>query len=47
LESGRFIWPPIRDGSITLSAAQLSSLIDGSDWRHLSTHVVKRPSRAG
>ena len=47
LENGRFIWPPIRDGSITLSAAQLSSLIDGSDWRRLSAHVVKRPSRAG
>jgi transposase len=47
LENGRFIWPPIRDGSITLSAAQLSSLIDGLDWRRLSTHVVKRPSRAG
>jgi transposase len=26
LERGRFLWPPIRDGSITLSAAQLSSL---------------------
>ena len=32
---------------ITLSAAQLSSLIDGSDWRRSSAHVVKRPSRAG
>jgi transposase len=47
LESGCFTWPPIRDGSIVLSTAQLSSLIDGLDWRRLSTLVVKRPSRAG
>ncbi len=47
LEIGGFAWPPIRDGSIILSAAQLSSLIDGLDWRRLSASVVKRPSRAG
>lgn len=47
LESGRFAWPPIRDGSITLSAPQLSLLIEGADWRRLPVYVVKRPSRAG
>jgi transposase len=47
LENRGFVWPPIRDGSITLSPSQLSLLIDGSDWRHVSVSVVKTPSRAG
>jgi transposase len=28
LEEGHFIWPPIRDGVVTLTATQLSMLID-------------------
>lgn len=47
LEKGQFAWPPIRDGSITLSASQLSLLVEGSDWRLLSKRAVKPPERAG
>jgi len=33
LERGRFVWPQAADGSIHLSAAQLSMLLEGIDWR--------------
>lgn len=34
LEKGRFIWPTIaREGSATLTAAQLAMLVEGLDWR--------------
>lgn len=34
LERGRFIWPQAQSGSVALSVAQLSMLIEGIDWRH-------------
>jgi len=37
LERGRFIWPQASEGSLHLSGAQLSMLLEGIDWR--------RPSR--
>jgi len=33
LERGRFVWPRAQDGKITLSASQLSMLLEGIDWR--------------
>ena len=33
LENGRFIWPQAVDGTLTLTAAQMSMLIEGIDWR--------------
>ncbi len=33
LERGRFVWPQAVDGSVALSAAQLSMLLVGIDWR--------------
>lgn len=33
LERGRFIWPRATEGSLHLSAAQLSMLLEGIDWR--------------
>ena len=39
LERGRFIWPQASEGSVHLSGAQLSMLLEGIDWR--------RPSRTG
>ena len=33
LERGRFIWPQATSGSVSLSAAQLSMLLEGIDWR--------------
>ena len=34
LERGRFIWPQAQNGRVSLSAAQLSMLLEGIDWRH-------------
>ena len=33
LERGRFVWPQAPSGSVCLSAAQLSMLLEGIDWR--------------
>ena len=33
LERGRFVWPQAASGSVALSAAQLSMLLEGIDWR--------------
>src|ERR1044072_9434809 len=45
LESGRFIWPSPADGAVAISAAQLSYMLDGIDWRK-PRHTF-RPTRAG
>jgi transposase len=43
LEAGYFIWPQASSGSVQLSAAQLSMLLEGIDWRRPQrTH---RPTR--
>lgn len=33
LERGRFIWPQASTGSVSLTPAQLSMLLEGIDWR--------------
>jgi transposase len=33
LEKGRFVWPPIVDGAVSLTPAQLALLIEAMDWR--------------
>ncbi len=33
LERGRFLWPQATSGSVSLSRAQLSMLLEGIDWR--------------
>jgi transposase len=33
LERGRFLWPSLADGVVTVSVAQLSYLLSGIDWR--------------
>ena len=33
LEKGRFVWPRVENGAITLTPAQLAMLIEGLDWR--------------
>jgi transposase len=35
LESGAFTWPPVRDGAVTLNAAQLRLLFTGLDWTQI------------
>jgi transposase len=32
LERGRFVWPQAASGSVSLSSAQLSMLLEGIDW---------------
>ncbi len=45
LERGRFIWPQAESGSVCLSGAQLSMLLEGIDWR--MPVRVRRPELAG
>ncbi len=45
LEKGRFIWPTPADGAVAVSAAQLSYLLDGIDWRN--PRHTWRPQAAG
>ena len=33
LEQGRFVWPQAISGSVCLTQAQLSMLLEGIDWR--------------
>ena len=33
LRDGRFIWPQATNGTVMISAAQLSMLLEGIDWR--------------
>ena len=44
---GQFTWPPIKEGVMPLSHAQLSVLLEGSDWKRVPMRVVDQPARAG
>ncbi|WP_315853307.1 IS66 family insertion sequence element accessory protein TnpB [Alteromonas oceanisediminis] len=33
LEQGKFVWPAAQSGSVHLTHAQLSLLLEGVDWR--------------
>lgn len=33
LEKGRFTWPQAREGTVSLTPAQLAMLLEGIDWR--------------
>lgn len=46
LERGRFVWPQASEGSVWLSAAQLSMLLEGIDWRR-PVRTFERPTIAG
>ncbi|MGF9764895.1 IS66 family insertion sequence element accessory protein TnpB [Microvirga sp. 0TCS3.31] len=43
LEDGEFRWPKVQDGVIHLSAAELSALLEGLDWRRVH---APRPTSA-
>ena len=44
LEKGRFVWPPIIDERLHLTAAQLALLIEGMDWRRtVAASLPQRP----
>ena len=44
LERGRFVWPQATNGSVSLTSAQLSMLLEGIDWRR--PERTWRPERA-
>ena len=49
LERGRFLWPQAKDGSVVLTAAQLSMLLEGIVWTPSagSSAVLTLDSHAG
>jgi len=44
LDEGAFKWPPISDGMMKLSAAQLAALLDGLDWTRVHPPRLRRPT---
>jgi len=45
LDEGRFVWPQASSGSVHLTPAQLSMLLEGIDWR--APIRTQRPELAG
>ena len=45
LERGYFIWPTTSTGAISLTAAQLATLLEGCEWR--APVASRRPELAG
>ena len=46
LESSGFKWPPVTDGVMRLSAAQLAALLEGLDWSRVHVPRIGRPKVA-
>jgi transposase len=47
LEGSKFRWPPVADGVMRLTGAQLAALFDGLDWRRMYAPRIARPKVAG
>ena len=45
LERGQFVWPMSAAGTVALTAGQLSTLLEGCEWRGLARNL--RPELAG
>jgi transposase len=45
LEKGRFVWPMTSSGAISLTTAQLATLLEGCEWRAPVTS--RRPELVG
>jgi transposase len=44
LENHKFVWPPIVDGAIVLTPAQLALLVEAMDWRRtVAAELPRRP----
>ena len=43
-EQGAFRWPPVTDGVMWLTSAQLAALVDGMDWSRLHARDVTLPT---
>ncbi len=46
LEGSAFRWPPVEDGVMRLSPAQLAALLEGTEWARAGTREVERPRAA-
>lgn len=46
LEQHSFKWPPITDGVMRLSSAQLATLLEGLDWTRVHVPRIGRPKTA-
>jgi transposase len=44
LENGQFRWPAITDGTMPLTQAELSMLLEGLEWSHARRREIVRPS---
>jgi len=44
LDEGSFKWPPISEGVMKLSPAQLSALLEGLDWTRVHPPRTRRPT---
>ena len=45
LEKGKFVWPPIVDGTMVLTPAQMALLVEAMDWRRtVSPEPPRRPA---
>ena len=48
LEDGRFRWPSVQDGVMRLSAAELSALLEGLDWKRVhAAREIAAPMQPG
>ena len=46
LEDGDFAWPPVREGTMRVTGAQLAMLIEGlAEWSRVVPKVTKRPTK--
>ena len=45
MDRGKFVWPVTKTGNVALTAAQLSMLLEGIDWRRPERTTT--PSMAG
>jgi transposase len=46
LHEGRFVWPQAIAGTVLLSSAQLSMLLEGIDWRKPKRTSTRDPDRS-
>ena len=48
LEDGKFRWPNVQDGVLRLSAAELSAMMEGLDWRLVhAAQEIATPAQPG
>jgi transposase len=45
LDRGKFIWPSVAGGVVSISAAQMAYMLEGIDWRN--PQATWRPQSAG